>query len=63
MARRIRFYGYVAKVQSDAKKHVLTLEIDPDFWEKTPELVEIVGEGASVDVWPDEPTAGEVDVL
>lgn len=63
MARSIGFYGYVAKVQSDAKKHVLTVEIDPDFWDRTPELVEVTGSGCKVDLWPEEHGEGERDVL
>ena len=52
MARqKIGIYAKVAKVQSDAKKHVLTLDVDPDFWDKTPELVEICGRDVQVDVW------------
>lgn len=54
MAKAIHIYGTLAKVQGDAKKHVITIELDPDFWDKTPELVEIVGEDVMADIYPEE---------
>lgn len=54
MARQIHVYGTLTKVQVDSKKHVVTFDIDPDFWEKTSELVELTGEDMMVDFWPSE---------
>lgn len=53
MSKRINIYATVAKVQTDAKRHLLTLDIDPDYWDKTAELVELTGRDVSVDVWAD----------
>lgn len=54
MARAIHIYGVLAKVQGDAKKHTIMIEIDPEFWDRTPELVEIAGDEITADICSEE---------